>query len=46
MSAKDFDQSLGEFLAVPGFFQAHVSEIYHVSAGSGGRLLSRSRFLP
>lgn len=46
MSAKDFDQSPGEYQAVPGFFQAQVSAVYHVSATSGDRLLSRSRFLP
>ncbi len=45
MSAKDFDQSLGGYEAIPGFFQAQASAIYHMSATSGGSLFSRSCFL-
>jgi hypothetical protein len=45
MSAKDFDQSLGEYEVLPGFFQVQVSAIYHMSATSGAWLFSTSRFL-
>lgn len=45
MSAKDFDQSLGEHAVRPEFFQVQVSAIHHMSETSGGWLFSRSRFL-